>query len=53
MSKRKNYGPAFKLSVALAALFGDKAIAEFSAESVSIRPHRQKHETASMALLFR
>ena len=32
MSKRKNHSPAFKAKVALAALSGEKTIAELSAE---------------------
>jgi len=32
MSKRRNYAPAFKAKVALAALSGNKNIAELSAE---------------------
>lgn len=32
MSKRKNHAPAFKAKVALAALTGEKTIAQLSAE---------------------
>lgn len=32
MSKRKNHAPAFKAKVALAALSGEKTIAELSSE---------------------
>ena len=32
MSKRKNHAPGFKAKVALAALFGEKTIAEWASE---------------------